>query len=104
MSPLLERQRMIDVGKGNGFADDEILLATSEMALQQLLDRATRWARLTGMAWNTENSEPIGARHSYRLAEKTLETTSETTYLGITLNRCGVQQGELISRLDKARK
>lgn len=104
MNPLLERLSIIQGGEGKGFADDVILLAASETVLQQLLDQATRWARLAGMAWNTKNSELIGTKNCCRLAGAALGITTGTTYLGITLKKRGVQQEELISRLDRAQK
>lgn len=93
---------MIDSGERNAYVDDVNLLTESKMALKELLDQASRWARLAGMICNMARPELIGAKHSCCLAGAPLEITSETTYVSITINKRGVQQGQLFFGLHKA--
>lgn len=102
MDPLLERLDLITGGEGNGFADDIMLMGKDEKTLQDLLDQATRWARLAGMSWNPNKSELLGVRHRLRLAGGRLETTKRAVYSGVAIDTKGVQEQEILRRIDNA--
>lgn len=104
MDPLIEEVGKAGVGKANGFADDILLQAINYGALRAILAIAVRWANSTEMEWNPSKSFIMDPDPPPLLINGVrLEGKKEVTYLGISLDRTGPTDTNVLRRVARAR-
>ena len=105
MEELTQRMKKLDVGLKILtdkisillFADDIVLIATSEDELQRLLDEVERFASDSETKFSIEKSQvlivgrEINELDRWKFNGETLKITKEYTYLGIKINQSGAR-------------
>ncbi len=86
------------------FADDSVILAQTTISLQKALTEASKWAVANGMSFNVSKSFGLSLEQNLKLAGEPLQSKDEVELLGISINKHGITQTKLLSRIESAGK